>query len=243
MAVDVLIAEAVRVVNTGKDGFAILLSPVESEAVFCHAAYGRAVCIHRVLHTKLCCAAGCPGVAMRACAALCLAVAPTILGIEQVGYPVVHQTVYLLHSPLYAVVVEVRPRHTCCRTAACDTGSQLVTHDAAAYHAAQVGSLLHPFGFHVLYPRAVAQHNHVELCRFLDGEIQGRGIGWNIGYKIHAGLELRAERADDYRIYDVASRVREHTAHQIRAGYTREADTTETGNIHSAHGIATVRRI
>ena len=202
VAVDVLVAEAVRVVQLVEHRLAVRVRfLVEGFAVTFHAANGRAVRVHRVLHAYLRRAAGraCVGVLTRA--ALHLAVSPPILGKKQVGDVVVHQAVYLLHTSLGRVEVEVSPRHARCCRAAGDTGSQFVPDHAAAHYGAQVGLHLHPVGFHVLYLRAVAQHHHVKLRSLQNREVQGNGICRNVGYQVHAGNELRAERAHHYRAH------------------------------------------
>ena len=116
MAVDVLVAEAVRVVQAVEHCLAVRVCLlVEGLAVAVHAANGRAVRVHRVLHAYLRCAAGRAHIGVRTRTTLHLAVPASVLGKEKVGDVIVHKTVYLLHASLGRVVVEVGPRHARCR--------------------------------------------------------------------------------------------------------------------------------
>ena len=117
--VDVLVAQAVDVVDSGEHALAVKVDfLVECQTVAFHAANCRAVGVHGVLHADLGGTAGRARIGVLTRTALCLAVSSSILGKEQVGDVVVHQAVYLLHAALHTVIVEVGPRHARGRAAA-----------------------------------------------------------------------------------------------------------------------------
>ena len=92
---------------------------------------------------------------MRASATLLLHVPPAILRVCKVRNAEVHQSVNLLHTPLHAVIMEVRPCHTCSGTAAGYAGTQFAAHNRTAHNSTQMLLVGKPFRLHILYLAAV----------------------------------------------------------------------------------------
>jgi len=165
VAVDVLIAQAAGVVHLrhrcaavfvhapvpGKLVHAIVHDAVRNAAV--HA--GRLFVPDGVPHTAACRAARRAVIRVLSRTTLLLRVPAPIEGEEQVRDARVHQRVYLLHTPLYRVVMEVRPCHARRRATTSYRRPQLRADDRRAHHRAQMLVVGHPLRLHILYPRAV----------------------------------------------------------------------------------------
>ena len=180
---------------------------------------------HGVGHAVLHCTADCAVVGMGTGSALFLGVPATIFGIEEVGDAEVHKRVYLLHSPLRAIIVEVGPGHTCQRVFAGNGRSELAVDLGSAYHGTEVFVIVVPVRLHVLDLRGVGQHDLVKLCRGQYGEVERNSTFGHIRYEVHARLELVGKG----RYYDladlVALRIAEDGSHEVCSGNGREAHT------------------
>ena len=95
---------------------------------------------------------------------LLLDIPPSVLGIEEVCNPRMHHRVYLLHTTLYAVVMEISPRHTCGSRSACHTSPKFISYDAASNDTTQISILMYPVRFHVLNLRAIGKYDLIKLC-------------------------------------------------------------------------------
>ena len=151
-----------------------------------------------------------------------------------------HEGVDLLHAPLDAVVVEVRPVHVRGCRAARHARPQPLAHHRAPHHGAKVLVARRPLRLDVLDFVAVAQHHLVELRRVQDGEIKLSGPRRNVAHQVHPRLEAVADGGHDHRLDDVARAVGEHAAHEVRARNAREADTLPSFNAHPADGVGGV---
>ena len=195
----------------------------------CHPVFGRSAC--------------CAVIVMLTGTALFLHIPAPVLCIAQVRDAAVHQRIYLLHTPLLAVVVEVRPGHACRGRSSGDAGTQFTAHHRTAHNGTQMLLIGHPIRFHVLYLVAVAQYHAVKLCRVQNGEMQGCSTFRNVCYQIHAGFKFQADGRHHNTLQDVSLRISKHTADKPCSWNAREADTSVTRHVHFAHGISLVRRI
>ena len=82
--------------------------------------------------------------------ALFLHVTAAITCIAQVRNTAVHQGIYLLHTPLLAVIMKVRPRHTAGCIITGYTRTQFAAHYTAAYYRTKMFVIAHPVRFHIL---------------------------------------------------------------------------------------------
>ena len=70
--------------------------------------------------------------------------------------------------------------------------------------------------------------------------MKGGGTRRDFRYQVHPRLELVAKCGDDNGADDSAGIVREDTAHQVRAGNTRETNFLVAGDAYLAHRIRAV---
>ena len=118
---------------------------------------------HSVLHAPRCRTASRACIRVRTCATLLLHVLSPILCIAQICDAPVHQRVYLLHTSLHAIVVEVHPCHVCSRRTTRYAGTQFCANHRAARHTTKVLVVGHPVRLHVFNLLAVTQHHLVKL--------------------------------------------------------------------------------
>ena len=175
--------------------------------------------------------------------ALFLHVPATVPCIAQIRNAAVHQRIYLLHAPLLAVVVEVRPGHASGCIGTGYAGTKLAAHHRTAHNGTQMLLIGHPIRFHVLYLVAVAQYHAVKLCRVHNREMQSRCTLRNVCYQIHAGLKLQADGRHHDALQDASCIIHKHTADKPRTGNARKADTSVAGYIHLTYRISLVSRI
>ena len=175
--------------------------------------------------------------------ALFLHVPAPVPCIAQIRNAAVHQRIYLLHAPLLAVVVEVRPGHASGCIGAGYASTQLAAHHRTAHNGTQMLLIGHPIRFHVLYSVAVAQYHMVKLSRVQDGEMQSRRTLRNVCYQIHARLKLQADGRHHNALQDVSCIIHKHTADKPRTWNAREAHALVAGYIHLTYRISLVRRI
>ena len=166
VSVDVLIAQAADIVHLRYLCSTVLVLVyipgilVHSVLVHQTVCHIRVDCLcaliaYGVLHASRHRAASRAHIRMRASATLLLHVPPAILRVCKVRNAEVHQSVNLLHTPLHAVIVEVRPCHACCSAAARYAGTQLAAHNRTAHNSAQMLIVRKPFRLHILYLAAV----------------------------------------------------------------------------------------
>ena len=196
-----------------------------------------------VCHTMLGSASRYSIVVMLSGTALFLHVPSSVTGIAQVRDAAVHQSIYLLHATLLAVIVKVCPRHTAGCGVSCNASTQLASHHRAAHYGTQMFLIGHPIRFHVLYLVAVAQHHAVKLCRVQNGEMQSRRTLRNVCYQIHASFKFQADGRHHDALQDVSCIIHKHTADKPRAGNAREAHALVAGYVHLTYRIGLVRRI
>ena len=253
VAVDVLVAQAADIVHLHHGRLpvfvpalipGILVNQAVNQRIRDFVVDGiRFIIADGVCHPVFCRPTRCSVVGMLSGTALFLHVPAPIPCIAQVRDAAVHQRIYLLHTPLLAVIVEVRPGHACRGRSSGYAGTQLTAHHRTAHNGTQMFLIGHPIRFHVLYLVAVAQHHAVKLCRVQDGEMQGRCTFRNVCYQIHAGFKFQADGRHHNTLQDVSLRISKHTADKPRAGNTREAHAPVAGYIHLTYRIGLVSRI
>ena len=121
MAVNVLIAKATDIVYLGHGRRTILVLAAIPGVLVDRTVHDgirdlvvyfiRFIITDRILHTVTCRTARYAVVRMLTASALFLAVTTPITGIKQVRDTRVHQCVYLLHTTLLAIIMEVDPVH------------------------------------------------------------------------------------------------------------------------------------
>ena len=253
VTVDVLIAQAADIVHL-HHGYLPIFVPALIPGILVHQAFNqrirnfvvdgiRFIVADGICHSMIGRSACCAVVGMLSGTALFLHIPAPVTGIAQIRNAAVHQRIYLLHTPLLAVVVEVRPGHACRGRSSGYAGTQLAAHHRTAHNSTQMFLIGHPIRFHVLYLVAVAQHHAVKLCRVQNGEMQGRCTFRNICYQIHAGFKFQADGRHHNALQNVSCIIHKHTADKPRSWNAREAHALVAGYVHLTYRIGLVRRI
>ena len=166
VSVDVLIAQAADIVHLRHLCCTILILVyipgilVHSVLIHQTVCHIRVDCLcaliaYSVLHASRHSTASRAHIRMRASATLLLHVPPAILRVCKVRNAEVHQCIYLLHTSLHAVIVEVRPCHTCSSASARYASTQLAAHYRTAHNSTQMLVVGKPFRLHILYLAAI----------------------------------------------------------------------------------------
>ena len=253
VAVDVLIAQAADIVHLHYGCLSVFVTAL-IPGILVHQTVNqrirdfvvdgiRFIVADGICHPMLCRPACCSVVGMLSGTALFLHVPTPVPCIAQIRNAAVHQRIYLLHAPLLAVIVEVRPGHACRGRSSGYAGTQLAAHYRTAHNSTQMLFVGHPIRFHVLYLVAVAQYHMVKLSRVQNGEMQSGRTLRNVCYQIHAGFKLQADGRHHDALQDVSCIIHKHTADKPRSWNAREAHALVAGYVHLTYRIGLVRRI
>ena len=138
VAVDVLIAQAADIVHLHHSRLSVFV-PTLIPGILVHQPVNqrihdfvvddiRFIVADGVCHPMLCRSACCAVVGMLSGTALFLHIPAPVTGIAQIRNAAVHQRIYLLHTTLLAVIVEVCPGHACRGRSSGDAGTQFASH-------------------------------------------------------------------------------------------------------------------